>query len=144
MIPSHGNYDKTIDPTGDQVRNLRDNGPDGPVVMLNLLKFRKEAIYPDGSGYAPCSGKEAYDRYQHAFTVTVGAISNASVVYDGPAETLVIGQAGAPEADWDKVLLVRYPSRKHFLAMMADETYRDALLHRYAGLERTVLIQCGG
>jgi len=26
--------------------------------------------------------------------------------------------------------------------MMADPTYREALRHRYAGLERTVLLQC--
>ena len=44
--------------------------------------------------------------------------------------------------DWDEVLVVRYPSRRHFLAMMADATYREALRHRYAGLERTVLLQC--
>jgi hypothetical protein len=25
---------------------------------------------------------------------------------------------------------------------MADPTYREALRHRYAGLERTVLLQC--
>lgn len=52
--------------------------------------------------------------------------------------------AGTAQADWDKVLIVRYPTRQHFLSMMADGGYRDALVHRYAGLERTVLIQCGG
>jgi uncharacterized protein (DUF1330 family) len=93
---------------------------------------------------APCSGKEAYDRYQHAFTVAVGAVSQAEVLYDGPCEQVFIGQPGTEAADWDKLLLVRYPSRQHFLAMMADDSYRDALVHRYAGLEHTVLIQCAG
>jgi uncharacterized protein (DUF1330 family) len=55
-----------------------------------------------------------------------------------------IGLAGAAETDWDKVLLVRYPSRAHFLGMMADADYRMALAHRYAGLARTVLLQCAG
>ena len=41
----------------------------------------------------------------------------------------------------DKCLLVRYPSRQHFLAMMANDAYREALVHRYAGLERTILLQ---
>lgn len=27
-------------------------------------------------------------------------------------------------------LLVRYPSRQHFLSMMANAAYRDALVHR--------------
>lgn len=143
-IPSHNNYDSSIDPTRDQVRNLRDHGRDGPVVMMNLLKFRKTANYSPDAGMASCSGKAAYDRYQHAFTVAVGAISQAEVLYDGPCEQVFIGQAGTDATNWDKLLLVRYPSRQHFLAVMADDSYRDALVHRYAGLERTVLIQCAG
>jgi hypothetical protein len=39
---------------------------------------------------------------------------------------------------------VRYPSRQHFLAMMANAAYREALVHRYAGLERTILWQMQG
>ena len=132
--------DRSIDPTADQVRALRDNGRDGPVVMLNLLKFRDMAAYDDGE---VISGAAAYARYQHAFTVTVGAISQAEVLFDGPAEQVFIGMAGTPETDWDMALIVRYPTRGHFLAMMAAPSYRDALRHRYAGLARTVLLQCG-
>ena len=132
--------DRSIDPTADQVRALRDTGRDGPVVMLNLLKFCDMAAYDDGE---VISGADAYARYQHAFTVTVGAISQAEVLFDGPAEQVFIGLAGSLEADWDKVLMVRYPTRGHFLAMMADPGYRLALRHRYAGLARTVLLQCG-
>lgn len=136
--------DRSIDPTADQVRALRDRGPDGPIVMVNLLKFRERAAYPEGSSVAPCTGAEAYARYQHAFTVTVGATSQAEVLYEGPVQQIFIGDPAAREADWDKVLIVRYPSRQHFLAMMANAEYREALVHRYAGLERTVLLQCGG
>ena len=138
------NTDRSIDPTAEQVRALRDTTRDGPVVMLNLLKFRDVAMYPDDSGEPPCSGVDAYARYQHAFTVTVGPISQASVLYDGAVDQVFIGMAGTPETDWDKVLIVRYPTRGHFLAMMDDATYRQALVHRYAGLARTVLLQCAG
>jgi uncharacterized protein (DUF1330 family) len=133
--------DRSIDPTADQVRALRDAPDDGPVTMANLLKFRAQARYDDGDE-APCTGREAYARYKHAFTVTVGAVSQAQVVFAGPVQQVFIGQAGQAETDWDEVLVVRYPSRRHFLAMMADATYREALRHRYAGLERTVLLQC--
>ena len=136
--------DRGIDPTADQVRALRDRGPEGPIVMVNLLKFRARAAYPDESGAEDCSGAEAYARYQHAFTVTVGAISQARVVYEGPVGQVVIGDPAARDADWDKLLIVSYPSRQHFLAMMANAQYREALVHRYAGLERTVLLQCEG
>lgn len=143
-VPAHSNHYSGIDPTRDQVRNLRDHGRDGPVVMMNLLKFRQQAEYPAEMDVAPCSGESAYARYQHAFAVAMGAVSQAEVLYDGPCEQVFIGQAGTEAADWDKLLLVRYPTRQHFLAMMADDSYRDALVHRYAGLHCTVLIQCAG
>ncbi len=135
--------DRSIDPTADQVRVLRDAPEQGPITMVNLLKFRAQARYEDANE-APCTGRDAYARYKHAFTKTVGEVSQAQVIYQGPAHQVFIGQAGSPEADWDEVLIVRYPSRQHFLAMMADPTYREALRHRYAGLERTVLLRCAG
>ena len=46
MTPAPANFDPSIDPTADQVRALRDAGPDGPVVMLNLLKFRDKRTTP--------------------------------------------------------------------------------------------------
>ena len=135
------NFDPSIDPTADQVRALRDAGPDGPVVMLNLLKFRDQANYPAGSPHQPCSGAEAYRRYQTAFVESVGDVSGAEVVWEGQIDRPLIGDASQ---DWDKCLLVRYPSRQHFLAMMANTAYREALVHRYAGLERTILLQMRG
>lgn len=143
-IPTLDNVNTGIDPTADQVRAMRDADQSDPVVMLNLLKFREDAQYPKAMNMVPCSGREAYNRYQTAFVKTVGDVSQAEVVYDGPCEQVFIGLTGAPDTDWDKVLMVRYPERRHFLAMMANEDYRAALVHRYAALERTILIQCRG
>lgn len=136
--------DRSIDPTGDQIRKLRDQGPEGPVVMVNLLKFRESAVYPLDRDEPPRSGREAYYLYEHAFTVTVQAVGQAEVMYRGPVNQIFIGQMDDPSAAWDDVLIVRYPSRQHFLAMLADANYRDALVHRYAGLERTITLQCNG
>ena len=140
------NIDRSIDPTADQVRALRDGPAEGPIVMVNMLKFKDRADYPDDySGDDPAvSGKEAYARYQQAFTVTVAETSQAEVIYHGPVQQVFIGRDGGAAEDWDKMLIVRYPSKQHFLAMMANEAYREALVHRYAGLERTVLLQCKG
>lgn len=48
--------DHSIDPTAGQVRALRDAGPEGPITMVNLLKFRDRARYEDGEE-APCTGR---------------------------------------------------------------------------------------
>ena len=130
-----------IDPRGADLKRLLQEDPGGPVVMLNLLKFRERANYPEGSPHAPCTGAEAYRRYQTAFVETVGDVSRAEVVWEGQVDRPFIGDASQ---DWDKCLLVRYPSRQHFLGMMADAAYREALVHRYAGLERTILLQMRG
>jgi len=135
------NHNPAIDPTAAQVRDLRDNGPDGPIVMLNLLKFREAANYPQGHEHTGSTGREAYARYQHNFTVTVGPVSQAQVLYDGPVMRTFIGASA--DGDWHQMLIVRYPSRKHFLAMMADPGYQQGLVHRWAALERTLLLQCG-
>jgi hypothetical protein len=142
-IPDLANHNAAIDPGRDAVRRLRDAGRDGPVVMANFLKFHTIAAYPPGHPDAGSTGIAAYARYQHAFMIAVGATSRAELLYDGPVEQCFIGVPGSEAADWDKLLLVRYPSRQHFLAMMAEPGYRDALVHRYAGLARTVLLQCG-
>lgn len=135
------NHNAAIDPTADRIRDLRDHGSDGPVVMLNLLKFRDVADYPPGHPDAGGTGEEAYRRYEKLFIGTVGAVSGAEPIYNGPVMRTIVGSEA--DGDWDRMLIVRYPSRQHFLAMMADETYRAGLVHRYAALERTILLQCG-
>jgi uncharacterized protein (DUF1330 family) len=135
------NYNAGIDPTGARIKDLRDNGPEGPIVMLNLLKFNRIATYPDGHPDAGSTGAEAYARYERLFMQTVGAVSQAQPIYEGPAMRILAGSDA--DGDWDRMLIVRYPSRQHFLAMMADDTYRDGLVHRYAALERAILLQCG-
>ncbi|MGB7405665.1 MAG: DUF1330 domain-containing protein [Pacificimonas sp.] len=138
--------DITIDPTADQVRALRDSDHVGPIVMVNMLKFRERAAYPDDfDGDADVSGEDAYARYQQVFTVAVGDTSKAEVLYSGPVQQVFIGEEGGAAEDWDKMLIVRYPDKQDFLNMMANEQYREeGLVHRYAGLERTVLLQCKG
>ena len=50
--------DRSIDPTADQVRALRDVPDERPITMVNLLKFRAQARYEDGE-MTPCTGREA-------------------------------------------------------------------------------------
>ncbi|MEQ9448601.1 MAG: hypothetical protein RLN70_06785, partial [Rhodospirillaceae bacterium] len=71
------NVERSIDPTADQVRALRDDPSEGPIVMVNLLKFRDEARYPPESAFGSCNGREAYARYQQAFSVDLNDVSEA-------------------------------------------------------------------
>jgi uncharacterized protein (DUF1330 family) len=121
-----------ITPNRDQARALADAPDDGPVVMLNLLKFKARADASDESG------ADAYGRYGDAVVAMVER-TGGRVLWSGRAEQVLIGD---PEQDWDAVVLVQYPSRKAFLAMTSTPDYGEAHTHRERGLERTIVIAC--
>lgn len=102
---------------------------DGPVVMVNLLKFRERAAYPDGRD-AHLSGFEAYARYGVEVKKIVEGLGG-KMLYAGAVDGLMIGHV---EELWDQVALVRYPSRKTFFDMVMMPEYRAIEVHREAGL----------
>lgn len=46
-----------VDPTREVLAQFRENSREGPIHMLNLVRLRREAAYPDGR---KASGAEAY------------------------------------------------------------------------------------
>jgi N-acetyl-beta-hexosaminidase len=56
----------STNPTREQFRAIGDLPGEGPVLMINLMRFRAEAAYAQSDpefGEAPISGEEAYRRY---------------------------------------------------------------------------------
>jgi uncharacterized protein (DUF1330 family) len=121
-----------IRPNKDQVKELMHAPDEGPVVMLNLLKFKERA--GDGAG----SGGDAYRKYGDSVVQMVEA-RGGKVLWSGKAEQILIGD---PAQDWDAVALVEYPSRAAFIEMTSTKEYDAAHEHREAGLERTILVAC--
>ncbi|HEX4535074.1 MAG TPA: DUF1330 domain-containing protein [Rhizomicrobium sp.] len=131
----------TVVPTPQQVQAMIETGPEGPIVMVNLLKYRAKAAYKADRAEAAqnLSGRDAYQRYG---MVAIQHVTQRSgrVVWAGPQKLVFIGDAQAN--DWDDVVCVHYPSRKAFLEMTQDPAYLAAHYHRDAGLERTALLCC--
>jgi uncharacterized protein (DUF1330 family) len=97
---------------------------DGPVTMLNLMRFRERSL--DGNG----SGWDAYLRYS-ALTIKLIKKVGGTIVWTGEAEAVALG---VPEAHrWDYVALVRYPSRAAFLEMMNSVAYQASNVERENG-----------
>ena len=124
-----------IDPNPATLPGILASLPDDtPIVMLNLLRYRQTARYKEGD--ADYSGREAYAKYSE---VAVGKVHGVGgeMVWKGRALAAVI----APDDEhWDSVLLVRYPSKQAFAAMLSDPEYREATKHRTAALEEARLI----
>jgi uncharacterized protein (DUF1330 family) len=102
---------------------------DGPFVMVNLLKFKDKAQYPDGSD-ADLSGREAYMRYGVEVAKLVAALGG-EVRYSGLVTGLMIGEV---EELWDMVALAEYPSLECFKAMALSPEMHAIEHHRTAGL----------
>lgn len=101
---------------------------DGPIFMVNFMKYRERADYGDGRDEG-LSGKQADDRYA---PLDILAEIGAVVVFFGDVE---------PGGAWDRIGIVRYPTRRSFFAMQARSDFRQRHAHKAAGMERTIV--CG-
>ena len=130
----------SVTPTPMQLQAMIETGPKGPIVMVNLLKYRPKAAYGGDRPEAKenLSGREAYQRYGAVAVKVLGEIG-ARIVWMGQQHLVFIGGG---EQEWDEVACVRYPSRKAFLEMIVRRDYLAATYHREAGLERTALLCC--
>jgi uncharacterized protein (DUF1330 family) len=127
-------------PTPVQMRAMIEKGPEGPIVMVNLLKYRERAAYEVDRAEAKetLSGREAYQRYGMTAFKHVST-RGGGIVWMGPQALVFIGGA---EQEWDDIVCVKYPSRQKFIEMVSDPDYLAATYHRDAGLERTALLCC--
>ena len=106
-----------VQPTPEQVKAFLAAPDDGPIVMVNLLKFK-----PDG-------GREEYAKYSEGL-VEIFKKVGAKVLFSGAAESCLVGHG-----DWDAVALVEYPRRKSLMDMARSEEYQAIHHHRESGLE---------
>jgi uncharacterized protein (DUF1330 family) len=111
-----------VDPAGADLKRFLAEDTGGPVVMLNLLRFK--------AGGRP--GYEEYARRIRPFLDECGA----KVLYVGDCSTALV----APDShEWDAVLIVRYPSRQAFTAMVANPKYQEITGLRTGALSEAVL-----
>ncbi len=108
---------------------------DGPIYMVNLMKYHEVAQYLDGEGVGKeISGKEADDRYNPSSVLNkIGA----DVVFYGD----VVSNNKGTE-DWDRIGIVRYATRKSFIDMQSRSDFGEKHVHKAAGMARTTLVCC--
>ena len=112
-----------VDPRGVDLKRYLAEDPGGPVVMLNLLRFRE-------------GGQDSYASYAAALSTTFLPRVGGEVLYAGDGSTALVAEDGQA---WDAVLLVRYPSRAAFSAMVADPDYQQVTHLRTEALAEAVL-----
>jgi uncharacterized protein (DUF1330 family) len=116
------------------------DGTDGPVVMLNLNKYRERAAYADGRDTGGRSGREVYLDYGVVAQQGLAAVG-AKILWATDATAPLIG---CEHDAYDEVLAIWYPSRAAFIELTNFPGYQDALVHREAALAWSSLIPCAG
>ena len=118
-----------VAPTEEQMEGFLEPGRDGPIYMLNLLKFKEKAEYADGRETV-LSGAEAYAIYGQEVIQHLQKVGGAPMFSAG-VERLMLGEV---EELWDAAAIAMYPSRKAMLEMISSPEYQASALHREAGL----------
>ena len=129
-MTSHPTY---LDPTDESVLRLLKRRIEGPVTMLNLLRFREWADYsafPEVAPVEPISGSEAYQRYMD-HTMPFLTATGGSVVFLGVGSFSLVGPS---EERWDLVMAVRQQSVHSFLEFASNPDYMAGVCHRTAAL----------
>lgn len=111
------NPTSAVNPSDESITALRARPDDGPIIMVNLLK------------YAEPGGRERYARY--------GAVAGREIAARG-GRVLYSGNSVAGD-DWDGVALVYYRRRGAWLDMQENAAYQAAIPDRTAGLSARLL-----
>ncbi len=114
--------DTYIMPTKEQFKQLMAQDYKGPIIMINLLKFKTDG------------GRESYARYSEGLQESFQRIGG-QIIEGGDTIMTVIGNE-----EWDEVLVVRYPSIDAFIEMQRDKGYQAAVPFRTEAMEDSRLI----
>jgi uncharacterized protein (DUF1330 family) len=128
--------ENAVYPNSGRVSALMSDSSAGPIVMLNLLKFRAKAVYADGRK-TDLTGAQAYNLYAERMR-TVVEREGGKFLFAGDIKSIVIGEV---EDLWDIAALVEYPSSAAFAKIATSPEVGEIGVHRAAGLEGQLLIR---
>lgn len=129
----------SVVPNQAQMAGFLEAGPEGPIYMVNLLKFKDKAEYEDGRK-TDLTGEQAYQLYGDAVSKLLVEFGGGPM-FSASVERLMLGEV---EQLWDKVAIAMYPSRAGMMEMMRSPAMQEIGKHRAAGLEGQLNIETAG
>lgn len=119
-----------------QIEQMAEKGPDGPIFMINLLKFKDKAEYADGRE-TDLTGRQAYQLYGVGVAGLLPEFGGR-IFFMADVTFLSLGQV---EELWDEVAIGVYPDRAAMFRMTESEEWRAISVHREAGLAGQINIE---
>ena len=115
--------------SAERITEMMEPGPDSPIYMVNLLKFKHHAEYADGRA-TDLSGREAYQLYGSEVRHLIGEYGG-EITFVGDVTFLALGQV---EELWDEIAIAMYPNRAALFEMSSSPEWQTISVHRAAGL----------
>ena len=113
----------------ERIEEMKHPGPDGPIYMVNLLKFKDRAAYEDGRE-TELTGEQAYQIYGRGVAELLPRYGG-ELAFAADVTFLALGQV---EDLWDEIAIAKYPNRVALFEMSTSEEWRALAVHRTAGL----------
>ncbi len=113
----------------EQIEGMQDAGPDGPIFMVNLLKFKDKAEYEDGRE-TDLTGRQAYQLYGAGVAGLLPEYGGR-IFFMADVTFLSLGKV---EELWDEIAIAAYPDRNALFRMSSSQEWQDLAVHRAAGL----------
>ncbi|MBT8473255.1 MAG: DUF1330 domain-containing protein [Marinicaulis sp.] len=123
-----------VDPTREQFGAFMKAPDNEPIHMLNLIKLRDEAAYPDGR---KATGKDAYETYGKE-TGPIFERVGGEIAYSWDP---IINLIGPTDEGWDIAFVAQYPNAAAFAEMVKDPDYQKAVVHRQAAVLTSRLVR---
>ncbi len=115
---------------------LADDGK--PFYMVNLMQYRETAVYPHDIHPEVKTGREANALYSKA--VVKELLKRGSYPVFLSQKTADLFSAGEGTDVFEEVGIVRYRSRRDMLEMAASPSFQAAEPHKWASMEKTVVV----
>jgi hypothetical protein len=126
-------------PNKEQIKGFMEPVSEGPICMVNLLKFKEKAEYEDGRD-TDLTGREAYALYEEGVKKLLQEIGGG-IGFEGDVERLALGEV---EELWDVVALAVWPSRGVMFEVMQSPDMQAISVHRSAGLAGQLNLETTG
>lgn len=112
---------------------------DQPIHMLNLVRLRPLAQYPEGhvNWDKGLTGLQAYQAYGRTTAPIFRRLGGSQVWVGRPEVTLT----GPQDEAWDLAFIAHYPNAEAFIAMVRDPEYQVLVAHRTAAVADSRLIR---
>jgi hypothetical protein len=103
------------------------NEDDGkPIFTVNLYNFHKTANYPENSEFYG-SGEQAYGRFSELMI--------SLMLQRGSHPIFGSYWSDASNSNWDRIVIVRYRSRRDLIDLFATQEFAEASLHKWASIK---------